>query len=481
MLKLLKNIDSKKAIGIDGIPPLIVKLSAEVLSNSLTKIINLSINENTFPTMLKLAAILPFYKKDDRSDKKNYRPVSILSAFSKIFGKIFQNQISTFMEDKFSVYISAYRKGHSTQHVLVRMIEEWKKSIDNDKLVGAVLMDLSKAFDCIPHDLLIAKLSAHGFDRNSLKLIYSYLKGRRQCVRINDKTSKFMTIKAGVPQGSILGPILFNIFINDFYYIFEYANLYGFADDNTLSHAASTLDELTSTLSKESEIALEWLNNNKMIANPSKFQAIILSKSKIPIITSIQIGNKTIVTKESVVLLGIEIDFKLKFESHINNLCTKAGGQLNSLFRFKNFMSLDSKKLSVNSFILSNFSNCPLVWHFSNKVSSNKIENIQKRANKFMNLDVDKFPNLHSTMEIKRYRTLAIKIYKTVNDLNPAYMRDIFHLPMNRTSKRLANLETNRFKSVKFGRNSLKTLGPYGILYQSMQENACHYTILNAS
>ena len=150
--------------------------------------------------MLKLAAILPFYKKDDRSDKKNYRPVSILSAFSKIFGKIFQNQISTFMEDKFSVYISAYRKGHSTQHVLVRMIEEWKKSIDNDKLVGAVLMDLSKAFDCIPHDLLIAKLSAHGFDRNSLKLIYSYLKGRRQCVQINGATSKYMTIKAGVPQ-----------------------------------------------------------------------------------------------------------------------------------------------------------------------------------------------------------------------------------------------------------------------------------------
>ena len=137
---------------------------------------------------------------------------------------------------------------------------------------------------------------------------------------------------------------------------------------------------MTSTLSKESEIALEWLNNNKMIANPSKFQAFILSKSKIPIITSIQIGNKTIVTKESVVLLSIEIDFKLKFESHINNLCTKAGGQLNSLFRFKNFMSLDSKKLSVNSFILSNFSYCPLVWHFSNKVSSNKIENIQKNG-----------------------------------------------------------------------------------------------------
>ena len=134
---------------------------------------------------------------------------------------------------------------------------------------------------------------------------------------------------------------------------------------------------MTSTLSTESEIALKWLNDNKMIANPSKFQAVILSKSKNPIITSIQIGSKTIITKESVILLGIEIDFKLKFESHVNNLCVKAGGQLNSLFRFKNFMSLDSKKLSVNSFILSNFSYCPLVWHFSYKTSSNSKKGLQ--------------------------------------------------------------------------------------------------------
>merc|ERR1712074_247937 len=121
---------------------------------------------------------------------------------------------------------------------------------------------------------------------------------------------------------------------------------------------------LIATLSSESDIALEWLNKNEMIANPSKFQAVILSKSKIPIIKSIRIGDKTIESKEIVELLGVEVDFRLNFESHINNLCAKAGGQLNSLFRFKTFLSSHSKKLCVNSFILSNFSYCSLVWHF---------------------------------------------------------------------------------------------------------------------
>ena len=126
----------------------------------------------------------------------------------------------------------------------MRLIEDWRQDIDKGLFVGAVLMDLSKAFDCIPHDLLIAKLNAYGISKASLILIYSYLKGRRQSVKVNGTLGGFLTLLSGVPQGSILGPLLFNLYINDFYYLFQTATLHGFADDNTLSAQANTLAEL---------------------------------------------------------------------------------------------------------------------------------------------------------------------------------------------------------------------------------------------
>ena len=470
ILKLLKSIDSKKAIGVDGIPPLILKLSAEILAKPLTKLINQSIKENDVPTLLKIAAILPFYKKNERSHKNNYRPVSVLSALSKIFGKVLQNQILEFINDILSTYVSAYRKGYSTQHVLTRLVEDWKKGLDEDYYVGSVLMDLSKAFDCIPHDLLIAKLNAYGFEKSALKYIYSYLKGRRQCVKVNGIQSKFMTILAGVPQGSILGPLLFNIFINDFYYIFTTAKLYGFADDNSLSGKSKTLEGLKNILTSESKVAIKWLNDNQMLANPSKFQVIILTKSKEHIKTTLQIDGNLIESKESVDLLGIEIDDKMKFESHISKLCTKAGGQLNSLFRFKKYLTPVTKKLSINSFIFSNFNYCPLVWHFCSTKSKNKIEQIQKRAFKFLNLN-NVLGSIQSTMEVKRLRTLAIEIYKTLNNMNPSYMKQLFNKPIYRTSRRFkGNLESKRFKQVKYGRNSLNVLAP--ILWNSLPTEA---------
>ena len=458
-----------------------MKTSAKILAEPLTRIINICISDNTFPASAKLASIFSFYKKGERSDKKNYRPVSVLSSLSKIFEKILLDQLTDFMNIILSKYITSYRKGHSTQHVLIRLIEEWKTRLDNGKYVGAVIMDLSKAFDCISHDLLIAKMNAYKFDKTALKLIYSYLKGRRQCVKINSSSSKYKTIISGVPQGSILGPILFNIFINDFYFFFIDNNLYGYADDHSISNSSTSLEELKDRLSIDSNMAIKWLSNNQMIANPSKFQAIILNKSKDHISTDINIDGQIIRSSNLVTLLGIDIDDKLNFDSHINNLCIKTGGQLNSLYRFNKYLSMPAKKLAINSYIYSNFSYCPLIWHCSSAKSKVSIENMQKRALKLIDdsQSLEDFKPGKSSMEVKRLRSLALEIYKTLNHLNPDYMFEIFKQTENRNSQRFKNnIASQSFNQIKYGKNSIRVLAPK--LWNSLPNEAKSLPTLEA-
>ena len=171
-----------------------------------------------------------------------------------------------------------YRTAYSTQHALIKLTDEWKSKLHNNFIVGSVLMDLSK--DCIPHDLIIAKLHAHGFDENSLVLVYSYLKKRKQSVRINSVYSSFQEIVSGVPQGSVLGPILFNFYINDLFSFTKQAIMYNHADDNTLAFFSKSLPDLVNGLENEADSALSWLEQNEMIANPNKFHALFVKKDQ---------------------------------------------------------------------------------------------------------------------------------------------------------------------------------------------------------
>ena len=216
--KILRNINSRKATGPDKIPPKIVKMSANIIDSHLTNIINSDLKRNAFSDSAKVASIRPIFKgKGERTEIKNYRPVSILNCFSKVYERFIHENLMSSVTNFLSDFISAYRKGYSTNHVLLRLIENWKAALDSNLFTGAVLMDLSKAFDCIPHDLLIAKLHAYGFSFETLTFLNSYLRNRKQCVKINNICSDFLKILSGVPQGSILGPILFNIFLNDLF------------------------------------------------------------------------------------------------------------------------------------------------------------------------------------------------------------------------------------------------------------------------
>ena len=206
---------------------------------------------------------------------------------------------------------------------LLRLVEDWKMALDQHKCVAAILMDLSKAFDCLPHGLLLAKLEAYGLSGRAVELLGSYLRDRQQRIKLGPHTSNWADLIKGVPQGSILGPLLFNVFLNDIFYFVHDSALYNYADDNKLSYIHSDCKVLKDVLQKDSETLIEWFNFNSMKANPDKFQAICHGKKANENITSFHISNTDIQCEDNVTLLGVNIDFLLKFDSHVTDICKK--------------------------------------------------------------------------------------------------------------------------------------------------------------
>ena len=367
-------------------------MASDVLAEPLSIAINNSISTSTFPNNAKIASVVPIDKKtDDKYVISNFRPVSILNCFSKVYEKVIKNELLKSMNVHLSPFLSAYRKNYNMQHVLLRLLEEWREHLDNNKTVEGILMDLSKAFDCVPHDLLLGKLAAYGIDDNLILYIHSYLLNRKQSVSINNilsnllNLSKFISV---VPQGSIVGPILFNCFFNDFYYFIKNVNLHNFAYDNTITTFAQNVGTLISILESESKIAIDWFETNKMIVNPGKFQSIIIDKKKQDHTKeTFEIGDKVIEASPSVKLLGVLIDDKLNFNLHITNICRSAANQLNALIRLKQFLSFEAKKVLVNSYFYSNLNYCPLV--FPSAKSLNKMESLQKRALRYLYSDYE--------------------------------------------------------------------------------------------
>ena len=317
------NINSfdKKNHHLNNIPTRLLVENNDIISPFSTDICNESISNVDFADSLKLADITPAHKKEERTKKDNYRLASILPSISKIFERNMYDQISLYINKYLSPYLCGFRKGFNTQHCLTGMLERWKKELDNGKIAGALLTDLSKAFDCINHELIIAKLEAYGFDHGSLTYILSYLSDRKQRTKVNTSFSSWSNIKTGVPKGSILGPLLFNIYLNDIFYFVNKSDLTNYADDTTPYAIDTNTDALVQSLENDTLILIKWFRDNYLQLNADRCHLLITNHDNgIPM----NVGNEVIECENSVKLLGITIDTKLDFSKHVSTLCRKA-------------------------------------------------------------------------------------------------------------------------------------------------------------
>ena len=280
------------------------------------------------------------------------------------------------METKMEDNLCGFKKGHSAQHCLIVMLEKWRATLDKKGFSGVLLTDLSKAFDSLSHDLLLAKRDACGFDYNSIKLIHDFLVNRHQIVRINSKYSSWSEIVNGVPQGSILGPLLFNIHLSDLFLFTNDSNIANYAEDNSPYACKKDIESAIRRIEEDYKILLNWIANNALKANSDKFY-LLLSHPNESI--SVNVDGYQITDSKREKLLGITIDNILSFNEHVSGLCTEVGQKLHALARVSKYMNTDKLRLIMKAFINAQFGYCPLVWMFYSRSLNNRINKFHER------------------------------------------------------------------------------------------------------
>ena len=295
--------------------------------------------------------------------------------------------------------------------------------------VGLLLLDLSKAIDCLPHRLLLCKLHTCGVSRDACSLLHSYLSNCFQRVKISASRSDWVQMTKGVPQGSILGPMLFNIFINDLIYVVnDVCPLYNYADDNTLAFFHSDMDILRTKLEEGSNIALDWFDENHMKANISKFQSIILRPKGSISNVLFCISEHILKPIPCVKLLGVKIDDCLSFDDHISSICLRVSYQINGLRRIMKYMTIENRISIYNAFLAANFTYCNTVWHFCSNRGMYMLEKVHKKALRVVLNDyISSYRDLldkvsKPTLYVARIKAIAIEAYKCYVNENPPYI-----------------------------------------------------------
>jgi len=369
----LKSLKTNKATGNDAILAKVLKLAAKELATPLTKLYNSCISSGKWPSEWKRGEWIAVFKKDDPLHKENYKPVTVLFAVDKVFEQPSSKQITSQFESRLSDCITAYRKSHSCETTLVSLVQQWKIARDGHQCVSILSTDMSKAFDSLYPRLMLNKLRAYCFEENTVNLLRSYLSNQHNRIRMGSQTSSWQVVHRGCPQGSALGPLLWNIFQNNLTYKIN-MNLSMYADDYQIYEAGKDLTNIKSSLSRNAEKASKWYEDNVLKFNYSKYKTMAMQNKRGITNPTMSIQGNIIESTEKLNLLEVTIDSKLNFSHHINNVCKKASQRIRVLMRLKNLIPREAKLQLYKAAILPHLTYCHLTWHFCKASNKRKFE-----------------------------------------------------------------------------------------------------------
>ena len=438
VLQLLLDLDISKAIGADAISSKLLRFAAPGISGSLAVLFNYSLRCGKVPLEWKSALVYPVLKGGNSEDVGNYRPVSVLPIIVKIFERLLHRQLYRYLQMHSILYStqSGFRPQHTTQDVVVAMVDEWRKALDEDKLVGAVMLDLSKAFDLVNHSILLKKMERYGIRGVELSWFMDYLTGRSQRVCVGQDRSDWIDVHKGVPQGSVLGPLLFILYVNDLPRVLEACTIKQYADDTTVSHTAVSASDLELSLNRDMESITKWMDKNRLKLNAKKTQLLLLGRRfRAHELESVKVimNGEQLIRSRMVKYLGVWIDDGLTWRRHIEMVRKKCFSGLSNLRRFSGVLPSALKKKVYNALVLPHLDYCSVVWQECVKELQLKVERIQNYGIRLIlskppltpSADLRKALGWLPLTDRRRLSRLAL-VHRCINSKGPEYMSEIF-------------------------------------------------------
>ena len=383
-------LSNHKTYGLYSIPITLLKSARSVIGIHLANLINLSVQTGQYPSKLKIAKVIPIFKDEDDTDPSNYRPISLLSVFNRIFEKVMYNRLIEFI-DKHGILSNAqygFRKCHSTHHAVLDIINQIHSNIDNKLYTCAIFLDLKKAFDTVNHDILLKKLYLYGVRGCGHDWFASYLSNRMQTTAIDSFISNKLTVNCGVPQGSVLGPLLFLLYINDITSSSTLLKFHLFADDTNILYSNKCHKTLERVVNQELRKVQEWLFANKLTLNIKKSNFVIFQPHRRIQTHPISIklydpSTKTCVPlecKDFVKYLGVLFDMRLSWKNHIDDLCNRISRTVGVISKLRHFLPRYVLLKIYKSLLHPLLSYGVNIWGQANKTAINKVLILQKRA-----------------------------------------------------------------------------------------------------